>query len=50
MEAEAFADTFLAISIGQISPEQPEVFDLMRKACAIVGFECNRRIRERQAG
>lgn len=50
MEAERFADLFIAIGGGAIPPlHSTEATCLMLKACSLVGLECKRRLRERTA-
>lgn len=53
MEAEERRDIFQRLAglsgrdLGVILFARPEIGPMLRKACAIVGLECERRIRER---
>lgn len=48
LKAEKYAQDFINLSLGNIEQYDPHILEiLLRKACAIVGIECLRRIEKR---
>lgn len=48
LQAEKYAQDFINLSLGNTEQYDPHTLEvLLRKACAMVGTECLRRIQER---